>query len=144
MCFAPFSLAKSTGHFSLRSQLLLVSNTWTCCSCGKCHNYRKIERTSFSNKTEPRHTSILTFMLNLNANLPGCWIGRASHNDSPLLPWPPRSPELTSCDISYGVTSRIVESVAAIARHMLQHVWQELDYRIDIYRITKCGHIDHL
>jgi len=34
----------------------------------------------------------------LNANLPGRWIGRASHNDSPLLSWPPRSPDLTSCD----------------------------------------------
>ena len=34
----------------------------------------------------------------LNAILPGRWIGRASHNDSPLLPWPPRSPDLNPCD----------------------------------------------
>jgi hypothetical protein len=34
----------------------------------------------------------------LNANLPGCWIGHASDNDSPLLPWPQRSPDLTPCD----------------------------------------------
>jgi len=34
----------------------------------------------------------------LNANLPSRWIGRASHNDSPLLTWPPRSPDLTPCD----------------------------------------------
>ena len=26
----------------------------------------------------------------------------------------------------------------------LQHVWQELDYRIDICRVTKGGHIEHL
>jgi hypothetical protein len=25
---------KSTDHFPLRSQLLMVSNTWTCCNCG--------------------------------------------------------------------------------------------------------------
>jgi hypothetical protein len=45
-----------------------------------------------------------------------------------------------------------VEAVAAIARQMLQHVWQELDYRIDICRmkvnkicrITKGGHIEHM
>jgi hypothetical protein len=37
-----------------------------------------------------------------------------------------------------------VEAVAAIDRQMLQHVWQELDYRIDIYRVTKGGHIEHL
>jgi len=39
---------------------------------------------------------------------------------------------------------RIVEVVAAIDRLMLQRVWQELDYRIDIYRVTKGGHIKHL
>jgi len=26
----------------------------------------------------------------------------------------------------------------------VQRVWQELDYRIDIRRITKCGHIEHV
>jgi hypothetical protein len=39
---------------------------------------------------------------------------------------------------------RIVEAVAAIDRQMLQRVWQELDYRIDICRLTKVGHIEHL
>jgi hypothetical protein len=37
-----------------------------------------------------------------------------------------------------------MEAVAAIDRQMLLHVWQELDYRIDICRITKGGHIKHL
>jgi hypothetical protein len=39
---------------------------------------------------------------------------------------------------------RIVEAVAAINCQMLQHVWQELDYRIDICRVTKGEHIEHL
>jgi hypothetical protein len=39
---------------------------------------------------------------------------------------------------------RIVEAVAAINRRMLQSVWQELDYSIDICRVTKGGHIEHL
>jgi hypothetical protein len=38
----------------------------------------------------------------------------------------------------------IVEAVAAIDRQMLQRMWQELDYRIDICRVTKDGHIEHL
>jgi hypothetical protein len=38
----------------------------------------------------------------------------------------------------------IVEVVAAIDRQMLQRVWQELDYRIDICRVTKGGHTEHL
>jgi hypothetical protein len=28
--------------------------------------------------------------------------------------------------------------------HMLERVWQELDYRIDVCRVTKGGHIKHL
>jgi hypothetical protein len=39
---------------------------------------------------------------------------------------------------------RIKEAVAALDRQMLQRVWQELDYRIDICRVTKGGHIEHL
>jgi hypothetical protein len=35
---------------------------------------------------------------------------------------------------------RIVKTVAAIDLQMLQRVWQDLDYRIDIRRITKDGH----
>jgi hypothetical protein len=39
---------------------------------------------------------------------------------------------------------RIVEAVADIDRQMLQRVWQELDYRIEICRVTNGGHIEHL
>jgi hypothetical protein len=37
-----------------------------------------------------------------------------------------------------------VEAVAVIDRQMLQHVWQELDYRIDFCRITNGGYIENL
>jgi hypothetical protein len=39
---------------------------------------------------------------------------------------------------------RIVEAVAVFDRQMLQRVWQELDYMIDVCRITKDGHIELL
>jgi hypothetical protein len=39
---------------------------------------------------------------------------------------------------------RIVEAVGAIDRQMLQRAWQELDYGIDMCRVTKGGHIEHL
>jgi hypothetical protein len=42
------------------------------------------------------------------------------------------------------IRQRIVEAVSAIDRQMLQLVWQELDYRIDICRVTKGGHVEHL
>jgi hypothetical protein len=37
-----------------------------------------------------------------------------------------------------------VDAVAAINRQMLQRVSQELDYRIDICRVTKGAQIKHL
>jgi hypothetical protein len=37
---------------------------------------------------------------------------------------------------------RIVEAVAVIDRQILQRVWQELD-KIDIFRVTMGGHIEH-
>jgi hypothetical protein len=37
-----------------------------------------------------------------------------------------------------------VEAVAAIDRQLLQRVWQELDYRVDICRVTEGGLIEHL
>jgi hypothetical protein len=43
-----------------------------------------------------------------------------------------------------GETLQVCVAVAAIDRQMLQRVWQELDYRIDICRVTKDGHIEHL
>jgi hypothetical protein len=39
---------------------------------------------------------------------------------------------------------RIVEAIVAIERQILQRVWQELDYKIDICRVTCGGHIEHL
>jgi hypothetical protein len=51
-----------------------------------------------------------------------------------VLPMPRDLPQLQR---------RILEAVAAIDRQMLR-VWQELDYRIDICRVTKGGHMDHL
>jgi hypothetical protein len=39
---------------------------------------------------------------------------------------------------------RIMDAVTTIDVHMLEHVWQELDYMIDVCRVTKGGHIEHL
>ena len=34
--------------------------------------------------------------------------------------------------------------MALVDRDMLTRVWNEMDYRIDVCRITKGGHIEHL
>ena len=69
--------------------------------------------------------------------------------------WPPRSPDLTPCDFFlWGVVkdtvfvpplpanlqdlrNRITAAVALVDRDMLTRVWNEMDHRIDVCRITK-------
>ena len=98
----------------------------------------------------------------LNENLPGRWIGRASDNDNVLLKWLPRSPDLTHCDFFlWGyvkglvyipplptsleeLKQRITEVLENVMQDMLQRVWQELDYRLDVCRVTGGAHIEHL
>jgi len=39
---------------------------------------------------------------------------------------------------------RITTAVASVDKDMLRAVWTELDHRIDICRVTKGSHIEHL
>ena len=39
---------------------------------------------------------------------------------------------------------RITTAVASVDEDMLRSVWTELDYRVDICRVTKGSHIEHL
>lgn len=98
----------------------------------------------------------------LNTELPHRWIGRAGPGDVPRLPWPPRSPDLTPCDFFlWGyvkdkvyvppmpttlqeLKERITAAVTDIDINMLSNVWMELDYRLDVCRVTKGAHIEHL
>ena len=72
------------------------------------------------------------------------------------------SPDLTPCDfflwgyikdrvfippllVSLNeLKQRITTGVASVDEDMLRSVWTELDYRIDICRVTKGSHIEHL
>jgi len=40
--------------------------------------------------------------------------------------------------------NRITAAVALVDRDMLTRVWNDMDYRIDVCRITKGRHIEHL
>ena len=89
----------------------------------------------------------------------GIHIGK---DDKALMRWPPRSPDLTPCDFFLwgfvkdtvfvsplpanlqDLRNRITAAVALVDRHMLTRVWNEMDYRIDVCRITKGGHIENL
>jgi hypothetical protein len=91
------------------------------------------------------------------------WIGRAAANgDKNLLPWPPRSPDLTSCDFYlwgfvkdsvyvpplstsiHEIRDRITHALQAITADMLHRVWDEFDYRVDVCRVTQDASIEGL
>ena len=40
--------------------------------------------------------------------------------------------------------ARIIAAVKTIDAPMLTRVWQELEYRIDVCRVTRSAHIEHL
>ena len=40
--------------------------------------------------------------------------------------------------------NRITAAVALVDRDMPTRLWNEMDYHIDVCRITKGGHIEHL
>jgi len=90
----------------------------------------------------------------LDETFPGHSVGRGGPTA-----WPPRSPDLTPLDFSaWGfikvvvyrrkvrdladLRQRIIEAVELITAHMLINTWQELEYRLDIYRATTGAHIE--
>ena len=98
----------------------------------------------------------------LNQYLPQCWIGRTTTEGHALLRWP-RSPGLTPWDFSlWGYVKdsvflpplpqdlpelrrRIIAATSEIDRNnMLQGVWAEMYYRLDICIVTDSEHIEHL
>ena len=98
----------------------------------------------------------------LNLHLPQRWIGRDTDDDQMLLALPPRSPDATPCDFFlWGYVKdqvyvpplpasipelkvRIRTAIGTITADMLQAVWNELDYRVDVCRITKGAHVELL
>jgi hypothetical protein len=98
----------------------------------------------------------------LNRILPLSWIGRKGKEEDALMQWPPRSPDLTSWDFFFwrfvkdivfvpalpanlqDLRNLITAAVTLVDRDILTRVWNEMDYRIDVCRITKREHIEHL
>jgi hypothetical protein len=82
--------------------------------------------------------------------VPQRWIGCAAANgDDSLLPWPPCSPDLTSCDLFlwefvngsvytplprsiHELRDQITHALQAITEDMLHRVLDEFDYRVDV------------
>jgi hypothetical protein len=50
----------------------------------------------------------------------------------------------TICCIDSCIKARIIAAVKNIDAPMLTRVWQELEYLIDVCRVTRGTHIEHL
>ena len=112
------------------------------------------------------------FCLSLSISLPATYFRRHyilyrvikndCRDDQMLVAWPPPSPDSTPCDFFlWGYVNdqvyvpplptsipklkvRIRTAIETITNDKLQTVWNELDYRVDVCRITKGAHIEHL
>ncbi|GFW94435.1 uncharacterized protein TNCV_2701561 [Trichonephila clavipes] len=98
----------------------------------------------------------------LNITVLDQWIFRKGPNDKACFTWPPRSPDLTPCDLYLwgfikdceyvpplpghlpGLRHRIESVVARITLDTLNKVWDELTYRFDVCRGMNGSHIEHL
>jgi len=86
----------------------------------------------------------------------------STDDDQMLLVWPPCSPGANPCGFFlWGYVKdqvyvsplpasipelkvRIRTAIKTITADMLQTVWNKLDYRVDVCRITKGAHIEQL
>ena len=95
-----------------------------------------------------------------NERLLGRWVGRAAATDNTFCTWPPRSPDLTVCDfLVWGfvrdnvyipalpktlseLRGRINSAIGNVTQDLLERVWREWKYRMDICRVTRGAHIE--
>ena len=68
--------------------------------------------------------------------------GKQPPSDSSIRRWYTQFQETCVCIPELKV--RIRTAIETITADMLQTVRNELDYRVDVYRITKDAHIEHL
>ncbi|GFX53720.1 uncharacterized protein TNCV_1596661 [Trichonephila clavipes] len=98
----------------------------------------------------------------LNKYLLQHWISRTGRDDKALLKWPSRSPDMTPYDfflwgfikdkILVPLLPRDLDELrewirnefVAVTRDMLVRIWTEMEYRLDISRVTKDTHIESL
>jgi hypothetical protein len=89
-------------------------------------------------------------------------IERVRERDNHLLSWPPHLPDLTPRNFFFlGFVKdsvyvlplptslkehrdRITHPLQAVTAEMLHQVWDELDYRVDVCRVTQGAHIEGL
>jgi hypothetical protein len=77
-----------------------------------------------------------------------CTTGETAHIDT-IFKFLPHTRQHGCIDIRHCcndlcLKTRIIAAVKNIDAPMLTRVWQELEYRIDVCRLTRGAHIEHL
>ncbi|KAJ4431719.1 hypothetical protein ANN_20321 [Periplaneta americana] len=126
---------------------------------GWCLNLDKISIFQQDGAPPHFHNAVRAY---LNTEMSDRWIGRAGVRDRCFMTWPPRSPDMTACNFFlWGylkdrvfvpplprdleeLKTRIREAAATVTEDMLERVWEEFDYRLDICRVTRGPHIESL
>ena len=90
------------------------------------------------------------------------WIGSTGPKDLEIDSWPPRSPDMTACDVFlWGyvkecvyvpplpadldeITNRITAAVKSVTEDTLRRIWDEFSYRVDVVHAAGGGHIESL
>ena len=90
------------------------------------------------------------------------WIGHAGDENEELLHWLSHSPDLTPLDFFLwgyvkdlvykpplpqtipDLRARIIAAIKTDDHRTLQRTWAEIDYRLDVCRVTNGAHIEHL
>ncbi|KAJ4445410.1 hypothetical protein ANN_07215 [Periplaneta americana] len=105
----------------------------------------------FQQDGAPPHWSLLVRAF-FNGTMPQWWIGRRSAQDRALFAWPPRSPDLTPDNVYVppqpttldDLKERLTRVSNSVDRDMLQCVWEEFAYHLDVVRAAGGGHIENL
>jgi hypothetical protein len=72
-----------------------------------------------------------------------CTTGDTVHIDTTLMFFP-HTRQHGCIDILHSLKARIIAAVKNIDALLLTRLWQELEYHIDVYRVIRGAHIEHL
>jgi len=143
--FVHFPVKRCTVHSSLLKKPLLTWHIWTCCNCGKYHSC-KMYLLSYSSRPLPLWDSSVpehSFTRTLDRTC--VWKWPTTDALAPEVSWhyalwffslgicqrpfvPPLPRDLAD------LKARIIAAVKNIDAPILTRVWQELEYRIDVWR----------
>ena len=107
-----------------------------------------------------RNGPIVATAISRKKRKPGRWLVSSVATDNTFCTWPPRSPDLTVCDLFLwrfvktmftshhfqrhyqNCRQRIDTAMGNVTQDMLERVWREWEHRLDICGVTRGAHTE--